>query len=155
MILTRPASQPASQPTSQSARHLTNIWWGMVEWCRGEAQVLQEEVQRLCGSSFFRRCGALPDPSPPAWIGLPGVYPVWDLVRRRQQLEWVLGNSEYMSPMDWFLRGVAGSLFALLFIHLHRLIRIVRIVVKDILRERTLDRISSLRRPSFGLHYLP
>lgn len=129
--------------------------WGVVEWCRNEAQVIHEEVQRVCGNSFFRRCGSLPDPSPPAWIGLPGAYPVWDLLRRRQQLEWAMGKLEYMSLMDWFLRGVAGFLFALLFIHIDHLIRLVLVVVKDILREQALDRISSLRRPSSGLLHFP
>ena len=129
--------------------------WGLVEWCRNEAQVIHEEVQRLCGSLFFSRCDSLPEPSPSAWIRLPGVYPVWDMLRRHQQLEWVEGNLEDMSKIDWLLQGVAGFLSFLLVVQLSHLCRLILVMLKNILRERTLDQIFALRRPSTNLLHFP
>lgn len=129
--------------------------WGVVEWCRSEAEEIREEVQRLCRGSLFRRCTALPSPSEPAWVGLPGAYSVWELLRRRQQLEWARRNLLYMSAADWFLRGVVGFLFALLFKRVEQVTRTVFAEVRNLLRERTLERITRLRQPGSSLLFTP
>lgn len=131
------------------------VFWGVVEWCRREAQETHEEVQRLCGDSFFRRCRSLPDHPAPAWVGLPGAYSVWDLLRRRQQLEWAKGNLEYMNAVDWFFVGVAGFLSFLLVIHVKHLIRVIFAEVREIQRERALERISRLKHTGSSIIIAP
>lgn len=129
--------------------------WEAVRWCRNEAQEIQEEVQRLCRSSFFRRCSSVPDPPAPAWVRLPGAYSVWDLLRRRQQLEWAKGRLEYMSAVDWFMRGGVVFLLTLLVINIGQIIRLVSTKVRDIVRERTFERILRLQQSRSSLIFTP
>lgn len=129
--------------------------WELVSWCRNEAQEIQEEVQRLCRSSFFRRCSSVPNPPAPVWVRLPGAYPVWDLLRRRQQLEWAKEKLEYMSAADGFMLGGVGILLILVVITIVRIRDVVSAKVKDIVREQTLKRISRLKQSRSGLILIP
>lgn len=131
------------------------ICWGVVEWCRSEAQETHEEVERLCRGSLFCRCRPLPDPPSPVWAGVPGAYAVWDLLRRRQQLEWARGNVVSMSAVDWFFLGVAGFLSLAFFIHVKHLIRLIFAEVREIQRERTLERISRVKHTGSSLIIAP
>lgn len=129
--------------------------WEAVRWCRSEAQEIQEEVQRLCRSSFFRRCSSVPNPPAPAWVRLPGAYSVWDLLRRRQQLEWAKGKLEFMSAVDWLMRAGVAFFLTLLVINIVQIILLVSAKVRDIVRERTFERILRLQQSRSSLIFTP